>query len=257
MDGTKDYEGSRKSLTMNYRLVAIQVGNLFKYDTTINDINRAAQSVFTFPVDSFPNEAITSTRAKLFHDWVLTLAQQKISVEEKNNNLVAFINLIAPSECKENVNRILKKAGIVALSEAKKDFYSRNFHTEVYKHSSKLYSEGNYFHAVFEATKVYNKSVREKSKLNKNGQSLMMEAWTSSGVLKATACKTETDKNVQEGIKFLSAGLMQAIRNPTAHEPALHWPISKEDCLDMLSFISYLFRQLDKAVYFINKTSNK
>lgn len=78
----------------------------------------------------------------------------------------------------------------------------------------------------------------------------MMEAWTTNGVLKITACKTETDKNVQEGIKFLSAGLMQAMRNPTAHEPALDWPISKEDCLDMLSFLSYLFRQLDKAVYY-------
>jgi uncharacterized protein (TIGR02391 family) len=237
---------------MNYRLVAIQVGDLIKYDTTINDINRAAQSVFSFPSDSFPNEAITSTRAKLFHDWVLTLAQQKIGVEEKNNKLVAFINLIAPSACNDNITRILKEAGIVALSEAKKDFYSRNFHKEIYKHSSKLYSEGNYFHAVFEATKVYNKSVREKSKLNKDGQALMMVAWTSSGVLKVTACETETDKNVQEGIKFLSAGLMQAMRNPTAHEPALHWPISKEDCLDMLSFVSYLFRQLDKAVYFPN-----
>jgi hypothetical protein len=43
---------------------------------------------------------------------------------------------------------------------------------------------------------------------------------------------------------------MQAIRNPTAHEPALYWPISKEDCLDLLSFISYLLRQLDKAIYY-------
>jgi hypothetical protein len=43
---------------------------------------------------------------------------------------------------------------------------------------------------------------------------------------------------------------MQAIRNPTAHEPALDWPISREDCLDILSFLSFLFRALDKAVYF-------
>src|SRR5947209_2402063 len=48
----------------------------------------------------------------------------------------------------------------------------------------------------------------------------------------------------------LSAGLMSAIRNPTAHEPAVDWPISLDDCLDILSFISFLYRQLDKAVYF-------
>lgn len=68
------------------------------------------------------------------------------------------------------------------------------------------------------------------------------------GVLKVTPCKSETDKNVQDGIKFLSAGLMRAIRNPTSHEPALDWPITEKDAVDILSFISFLFRQLDSAV---------
>ena len=77
----------------------------------------------------------------------------------------------------------------------------------------------------------------------------MLAVWgADSGVLKVTACTTDTDKNVQDGIKFLSAGLMRAIRNPTAHEPALHWPITEQDAVDILSFISFLFRQLDKAV---------
>lgn len=79
----------------------------------------------------------------------------------------------------------------------------------------------------------------------------MMDVWGwQNGVLKVTACQTDTDKNVQDGIKFLSAGLMRAMRNPTAHEPALHWPITKQDCLDMLNFVSFLLRQLDKAVYY-------
>lgn len=49
---------------------------------------------------------------------------------------------------------------------------------------------------------------------------------------------------------FLTSGLMSAVRNPTAHEPALEWSISENDCLDILSFISFLFRQLDKAIYY-------
>jgi uncharacterized protein (TIGR02391 family) len=79
----------------------------------------------------------------------------------------------------------------------------------------------------------------------------MLEVWgPENGVLKITPCETETDKNVQNGVKFLSAGLMQAIRNPTAHEPALDWPINKQDCLDLLSFVSFLFRQLDQCTYY-------
>jgi uncharacterized protein (TIGR02391 family) len=237
---------------MNYRLIAIQVGDLLKYDTTVNDVNRAAQSIFSFQCEHFPNDSITSSRAKLIHDWVLTLAKQRMNNEERNQKLISFLDLIAPESLKEGVNKILKKAGVVVKTEIEtsKDFFTRNFHHEIHKHCSKLYSQGNYFHAVFEAAKVYNKKVQKKAQSNKDGQPLMMEAWAPSGVLKVTACKTETDRNIQEGIKFLSAGLMQAMRNPTAHEPALDWPISREDCLDMLSFISYLFKQLDNAVYF-------
>jgi uncharacterized protein (TIGR02391 family) len=237
---------------MNYKLIAIQVGDLLKYDSTINDINRAANSVFGFNCDSFPNESITSVRAKSIYDWILSLAREKMNNVERNKLLMQFIDLISPDDYMDKINEILEKAGVEIESDRSQnlDFYNRNFHSEICKHCLKLYSQKNYFHAVFEAAKVYNKKVQQKAQSKNDGQALMMAAWTASGVLKLTACKSDTDKNVQEGIKFLSAGLMQAMRNPTAHEPALDWPISKEDCLDMLSFISYLFRQLDKAVYF-------
>jgi len=237
---------------MNYRLIAIQVGDLLKYDTTINDINRAANSVFRFLKEDFPNESITSTRAKLIHDWILTLAaKQEKNNYERNQQLIKFLKLITPEDKTGQVDKILKEAGVKSnLNESASEFYSRNFHELIYKHCLSLYKQGNYFHAVFEAAKVYNHIVKEKARSDKDGYKLMMDVWSTNGVLKITPCKTETDKNVQEGLKFLSAGLMQAIRNPTAHEPALHWPISKEECLDLLSFISYLLRQLDKAVYY-------
>jgi uncharacterized protein (TIGR02391 family) len=235
---------------MNYRLIAIQIGDLLKNDSTVNDINRAAKSIFTFQCEDFPNESITSARAKLIHDWTLTLAKQEMNNAKRNEKLLQFFDLIVPESYKIHMERILDKAGVVVQTKSVQEFYARNFHQEIHKHCSKLFIQGNFFHAAFEAAKVYNKQVQEKAQMDKDGQSLMMDAWTSNGVLKITACKTETDRNVQEGIKFLSAGLMQAMRNPTAHEPALDWPISKEDCLDMLSFISYLFRQLDKAVYY-------
>lgn len=110
--------------------------------------------------------------------------------------------------------------------------------------------QGNYFHSVFEVAKVYNNLVQQKSNSAKDSQPLMMDVFSLSGVLKLNKGESQTDKNVQDGVKFLSAGLMQALRNPTAHEPALDWPISKKGCLDMLSLISYLLRQLDVAVYF-------
>jgi len=236
---------------MNYRLIALQISDILKFNTTLKEIERAAQSVFNFNKKSYPNNAITSTRAKLIHDWILTLAEQNMDNNEKNQKLIKFLKLITPEYLVPKVEKFLNEAGFnLYLDEVVKEFYNRGFHPIINEHCIDLYKQRNYFHAVFEAAKIYNKLVKEKSKSEKDGFKLMMEVWDCKGVLKVTKCETETDQDLQNGLKFLSAGLMQAIRNPTAHEPALYWPISKEDCLDLLSFISYLLRQLDKAIYY-------
>jgi uncharacterized protein (TIGR02391 family) len=239
---------------MNYRLIAVQIGNLMKYETSINEINRIAQAVFRFQRESFSNESITSQRAQLIYDWVLSLANQKMNPEIRTQQLIQFCHSLVSDETRKSVDEILVAAGVNLADVNKQDlqlFHSRNFHPEVSKHAQKLFLQGNYFHAVFEASKVYNLLVKQKAQSDKDGNALMLEVWgCEKGVLKITQCSSQTDKDVQDGIKFLSAGLMGAIRNPTAHEPALLWPIDKQDCLDILSFISFLFRQLDKAAYF-------
>ena len=241
-------------MSANFRLVAVQVGDALKYDASINEINRVAGAIFRFRRDEYPNASITSSRAKLIHDWILSLASQSMGEDDRHAALVAFCEQICPTDdLRAEIRRILDGAGVtgVRADTAMREFLDRGFHPEVSKHCTKLFSQGNYFHAVFEACKLYNKLVAEKAQSQKDGEPLMMEVWGwQNGVLKVTPCQTETDKNVQDGIKFLSAGLMRALRNPTAHEPALHWPITKEDCLDLLGFVSFLLRQLDKAVFF-------
>lgn len=239
---------------MNYRLVAVQIGDLLKYSTTVNEINRLAGAIFRFQRENFANEAITSTRAQLVHDWILSLAKQEMNPDERNQLLIRFCHGLASDENRREVDKILVGAGISPETVNKQDytlFLAHDFHPEVIKHCKNLFLQGNYFHAVFEACKAYNLLVKQKAQGTRDGAPLMLEVWgCDKGVLKITPCASQTDMDVQDGIKFLSAGLMQAIRNPTAHEPAILWPINKQDCLDVLSLISFLFRQLDKAVYF-------
>lgn len=238
---------------MNYRAIAVQVGDLLKYDTTLNEVSRVASAVFRFKRQAFPNAAVTSVRAQLVHDWVLTLATQQMTEGERNKLLVQFVHGITPSDKRVQVDQILQDNGIPRAAvnpEPVSALMARDLHPEVIEHAQKLFVQGNYFHALFEVAKAYNKKVREKAQSAKDGEALMLDVWgCEKGVLKVTPCVSETDKNVQDGIKFLSAGLMRAIRNPTAHEPALDWPISRADCLDMLSFTSFLFRRLEDAVY--------
>jgi uncharacterized protein (TIGR02391 family) len=243
----------------NYRLVATQVGELVKWNSSVNEIGRAASAILRITRDSFPNDSITSIRAQHVHDWVLSIGRAEMEAEERDRRLVQFCRAIIGSDQTEALETILRNAevGTRAVDEGRRTaFETRQFHPEVVRHSQRLFLQGNYFHAVFESAKVYNKLVREKTQNDKDGESLMLEVWgCEKGVLKVTRCETDTDRNVQDGIKFLSAGLMRAIRNPTAHEPAVDWPISQEDCLDVLSFVSFLFRKLDEAVFVPKKTA--
>ena len=168
----------------------------------------------------------------------------------KVNNILSFYGLHVGEDGK--VRTLSEKATTIRkpIQENEKIFDERQFHSKIIQHARKLFIEGNYFHAVFECCKVYNKEVREKSRIEDDGASLMSKAFSLSGPLKLNTQRTDTERNEQEGIMHLSRGIMSAIRNPQAHEPALNWPITLEDALDLLSFLSFLFRKLDKATYF-------
>jgi uncharacterized protein (TIGR02391 family) len=235
-----------------YKLIGIQVGEILKDSTTLKEIDRAAKSIFSFEIDHFPNDSITSQRGQRIYDWILTLSKQKMLAEERNRQLSCFLELIVSDDDKKSISDLMKIAGF-AFNEKREltEFQNRNFHPEILKNCKLLYLDGHYFHAVFEAAKIYHQLVQEKSHNSEDGQKLMINAWDpDKGTLKVTKCISVTDKNVQQGIAFLSAGLMRAVRNPTAHEPAHLWPISKEECLDILSFISFLLKKLDEATYF-------
>lgn len=239
----------------NYIKIATQVGDLLKNDTSINEIDRIGKSIFRgVNKDNYPNNSITSQRAQTIYNWVMSLAQTEMNPDKREEMLIEFCMELTPQAHKEQLKKILTSSGIslgVYENETLNLFNSYNFHYEINCHSKELFLDGYFFHAVFEAAKIYNRLVREKSQMEFDGKDLMFKAWDSkTGTLKVNKCETETEMNVQNGLGHLSAGLMSAIRNPTSHEPAHLWPINKEDCLDILAFISFLLRQLDKATYF-------
>jgi uncharacterized protein (TIGR02391 family) len=239
---------------INYRHIATQIGDTLKYSTTVNEIDRLGQSILQVNKENFPNTAITAIRAQTLYNWILSLAKTSMDSTERIKRLIAFCLELTPEIDKKGTIEFLEKNGCpynLLHKDSFDDFLKRNLHSEVVTHSQRLFVQGNYFHAVFESVKAYNKDVKTKSQSDKDGQQLMLNVWgCENGVLKVTACESQTDKDFQDGIKFISGGLMSAIRNPTAHEPAITWNIDKQDCLDILSLISFLYRQLDKAVYY-------
>jgi uncharacterized protein (TIGR02391 family) len=236
----------------NLKLAAVKIGNFFKYNTSLNEIDRIASAAFPFAREEFPSEGITSVRAQRIYDWLMTLFKQRIPDTDKLQLLQDFLISLTPPNMRKTINQILQECRIpLKIDEPvdMSDFDARKFHPEVVAHSRDLFLKGHYFHAVFEAAKAYNAAVKMKSGLTElDGQALMNKVFSSQKpIIRITRCNTETEKNIQDGYRFIAAGLMSAVRNPTAHEPAMSFPIGREDALDILSLISYLFRWLDKA----------
>lgn len=110
----------------------------------------------------------------------------------------------------------------------------------------------NYFHAVFEAVKSVAEKLRTRTGLISDGAALVDEALASGKAghprLALNALATDTQKNEQAGLMNIIKGLFSAFRNTTAHAPKITWPISEQDALDILSFVSLVHRRLDAAI---------
>ena len=240
---------------VNIELVAIQIGDVLKDHISVNKINRVATAVFPFQCEEFPNDSITAERARLTYNWIMSLGNHSCSLGKRQQLLITFVKSLSRDEddLQHTLLTILNDCGVdtaIDNEDVLERFDKNQFHPEIIAHCKGLYGQGNYFHAVFEAVKVYNNLVKSKTQSAEDGTQLMHRVWDArNGVLKVNACASETDRNVQDGIRFLSAGLMSAIRNPTAHEPALQWPVDEQDAIDILSLVSFLLRQCDKAAY--------
>ena len=81
-----------------------------------------------------------------------------------------------------------------------------------------------------------------------SGYKLMMAAFDgTSAKLKLNALVITSEKDEQQGYRFVFAGGMQGIRNPRAHELTI---VDDPDiCLDHLSLVSLLLRRLEQAGY--------
>ncbi len=124
-----------------------------------------------------------------------------------------------------------------------------NLYAEVEKHALDLFNQNQYSNSVAECCKAFEQYIRKRFKSNKHGQYLMSYAFAlNKGIHLVQGEETETEGNVREGLMYLCMGLMRHTRNPLAHEPQLNLPMDKQSALELLGFISYLFKQTDNLL---------
>lgn len=123
-------------------------------------------------------------------------------------------------------------------------FDERNVHPEIDKITRKLFDDGHYSQATFEAFKFIDKKVQKLSKSKKTGFKLMMEAFNeTSPKIKLTDLTNTSEIDEQQGYKFIFSGAVMAIRNPRGHEIGMNE--TPGQCLDHISLASLLVRRLN------------
>lgn len=125
-------------------------------------------------------------------------------------------------------------------------FDERNIHPELSSVSLKLFDDGHYSQATFEAFKFLDVAVKTLSGMNDSGHKLMMAAFAEANPkIKLTDLTSQSEIDEQMGYKFIFAGAMSAIRNPRGHDINID-PIDR--CLDHLSLASVLLRRLEDRI---------
>jgi uncharacterized protein (TIGR02391 family) len=113
--------------------------------------------------------------------------------------------------------------------------------------------EGNYFHAVFEATKSVAQKLRDRTGLTSDGGTLVAEALGIQGgktpLLAWNTLVTENEKNEHRGVALMISGVFAYFRNLPAHVPKVGFrTVTEEEALELLTIVSFLHRRLDAAV---------
>lgn len=116
-------------MAANYKIIALQVGDLIKYTTSFNEINRAAQSVCSFQLQEFPQYKSlsvllehTSTFAGylplLLKVIYLFLKEMKFYYNSriccfKKNKLNKLIKFLSKLESLQNVKNLIEEIFIL------------------------------------------------------------------------------------------------------------------------------------------------
>jgi len=125
-------------------------------------------------------------------------------------------------------------------------FETHNIHPDLPGDVRRLFDNGHYPQASFEAFKFLDLEVQRVAASTDYGKSLMMKAFNEvNPVLSINPGMTPSEKSEQEGYKLLFAGAILAIRNPRGHLTSVNDDI--DTCLHHLNLASMLLRRLEEA----------
>lgn len=128
------------------------------------------------------------------------------------------------------------------------EFYP--LHPRVKEIARKPFREGNYIHAVFEATKAFEEWLKRITGIDKTCRPLVQESLGgTSPRVRFNRLQSGSERDEQTGLQLIAEGVCAAFRNPKGHEPmdAPAVQIDAIEALDQLAVISYILKRIEQA----------
>lgn len=135
-------------------------------------------------------------------------------------------------------------------SRLRAELIRRQVHPDVVRFCRPELLQHDFFHAILEATKSVADKLRNRTGLTMDGAALVDRALGGQQPLLAlNSLQTESERSEQTGLGSLARGMFSTFRNVTAHEPRITRAYTEQDAVDLLTLVSYLHRQIDRAVW--------
>lgn len=197
-------------------------------------------------VVAFIQQAMSPVRHTNAHDWFE-------SKRNELNTVLAFSGLeleadgqVRPRSTAKTIDQAEQRA-----LRLRNELVRRQVHGDVLKFCIAELVKDDYFHAVLEATKSVSQKIRDKTGLTGDGGELATKALSlgQAGMpfLAFNSLRNDSEKSEQSGLMTLAVGMFSTFRNPIAHAPRIHWNVSEQDAIDLLTMASFLHRRLDTA----------
>lgn len=151
--------------------------------------------------------------------------------------------------------KIVKTNKVKSYTEGRKRYHSLKSQLTSLDIHARLLSacrpeilQDNYFHLIFESSKIVLTKVREISEINLDGNKLINQCFNiKKPIIVLNTLQNESERSMYWGLKSLLHEIVYLYRNPKAHEPKAYSETSEVDAIYALVTMSRALNILDKC----------
>lgn len=172
-----------------------------------------------------------------YSDFILKLNKVLVMMGAKINDEGKLV----PVEKAKTLDEVDRR-----VNNLKGEFERRRFHPEIMKYCKREYLSEDYFHALQEAVKGILQRIRDLTGYNDDGNKLIEKSFNNDKPkLFFNSLSNDNEKNEYIGLRRIIEGLINMIRNVTAHKPRIFHNEDLDSTLEVFSIISYVHKYLD------------